>query len=54
MGPNPTVSNHHQMFYMLSNVHHQIATGEMLPPPDNFWYYLLDLPFGIQNVVTSF
>ena len=35
------------MFYMLANVHHQIATGEVLPPPKHFWYYLLDLPFGI-------
>ena len=26
LGPNPTVSNHHQMFYTLVNVHHQIAT----------------------------
>jgi hypothetical protein len=42
------------MFYMLANVHHQIATGEVLPPPDRFWHYLPDLPFGIQNVAASF
>jgi hypothetical protein len=39
---------------MLANVHHQIATREVLPWPDPFWYYLLDLPFGIQIVVASF
>jgi hypothetical protein len=38
------------MFYMLANVHYQIATSEVLPPPDRFWYYLLDLPLGIQNM----
>ena len=43
-----------QLFYMLAGVHHQIATGEVFPPPDRFWYYLLDPPFGIQNVVASF
>ena len=32
LGLNPTVSNHRQMFYMLANVHYQIATGEVLPP----------------------
>ena len=42
------------MFHMLANVHHQITTGDVLLPPDCFWYYLLDLPFGIQNVVASF
>jgi hypothetical protein len=42
------------MFYMLANVHHQIATGEVFSPPDRFWYYLSDLPFGIQNAVASF
>jgi hypothetical protein len=43
------------MFYMLANIHHQIATSEVLPPPDRFyWYYLLDLPFGIQNAAASF
>jgi hypothetical protein len=42
------------MFYMLAKVHHQIATGEVLLPPDHFWYYLPDLPFGIQNAATSF
>jgi hypothetical protein len=35
------------MFYMLANVHHQIAIGEVLPPHNRFWYYLLDLLFGI-------
>ena len=54
LGPNPTVSDHRQMFYMLANVHHQIATGEVLPPPDRSWYYLLDLPFRIQNAAASF
>ena len=33
------------MFYVLANVHHQIAIGEMLPPPDRFW---------IQNAAASF
>ena len=47
LGPNPTMLDHCQMFYMLANVHHQIATGEVLPPLDHFWYYLSDLPFGI-------
>ena len=42
------------MFYMLANIHHQITTGEVLPPPDRFWYYLPNLPFGIQNVAASF
>ena len=42
---NPIVSDCHQMFYMLANVHHQIATNEVLPPVDHFWYYLSDLPF---------
>ena len=51
---NPTMSDRRQMFYMLANVHHHIATGEVLPPPDRFWYYLLDLPFAIQNAATSF
>ena len=41
-------------FYMLANVHHQIATGEVFPPLDRFWYYLSDLPFRIQNVAASF
>ena len=41
------MSDRRQMFYMLANVHHQIATSEVLLPPDCFWYYLLDLPFGI-------
>jgi hypothetical protein len=42
------------MFYMLANVHHQITSGEVLPPSDHFWYYLPDLPFRIQNAATSF
>ena len=42
------------MFYMLANVHHQITTGEVLPPPNRFWYYHLDLPFGILNAAASF
>jgi hypothetical protein len=41
------------MFYMLANVHHQITIGEVLPLPNRFWYYLLDLPFGIQNTMLS-
>lgn len=35
------------MFYMLANVHYKIAIGELLLPLDHFWYYLLDLSFGI-------
>jgi hypothetical protein len=54
LGLNPTVSDRRQMFYMLANVHHQIATGEVLSLPDRFWYYLPDLPFGIQNAAASF
>ena len=42
------------MVYMLANVHHQITTGEVLPPPDHFRYYLPDLPFRIQNEAASF
>jgi hypothetical protein len=42
------------MFYMIANVHHQIATGEVLRSPDCFWYYLLDLSYGIQNAAASF
>ena len=48
------MSDHRQMFYMLANIHHQITIGEVLPPPNRFWYYLPDLPFGIQNTVASF
>jgi len=48
------MSDRRQMFYMLANVHHQIATGEVLPSPEHFWYYLLDLSFGIQNATSSF
>ena len=54
LGSNPTMSDYHQMFYMLANVHHQITTGEVLPPPDRYWYNLLDLPFRIQNAAASF
>jgi hypothetical protein len=50
----PTMTDWRQMFYMLANVHHQIATNEVLPLPECFSYYLLNLLFGIQNVVTSF
>jgi hypothetical protein len=39
---------------MLANVHHHITTSEVLPPLDHFWYYLLDLPFKIQNAVAFF
>ena len=48
------MSDRHQIFYMLANVHHQIATDEVLPSLDRFWYYLPDLPFRIQNVAASF
>jgi hypothetical protein len=54
LGSNPTMSNHCQMFYMLANVHHQIIIDEVLPPLDRFWYYLMNLPFRIQNTVASF
>jgi hypothetical protein len=47
LGPNHTVLEHRQMFYILANVHYQIATGEVLPLPERFWYYIPDLPFGI-------
>jgi hypothetical protein len=30
------MSDRRQMFYMLANIHHQIATGEVLSPPDRF------------------
>jgi hypothetical protein len=42
------------MFYRLDNIHHQISIGEVLPLLERFQYYLLDLPFGIQNAVASF
>jgi len=42
------------MFYIIANVHHKITSGEVLPPPDRFWNYVPDLPFGIQNAVVSF
>jgi hypothetical protein len=42
------------MFYMLANVHYQIATAEVLSPPDRLRYYLPDLPYGIQNAAASF
>jgi hypothetical protein len=42
------------MFYMLVNIHHHIAAGDMLLPPDRFWHYLLDLPSRIWNAATSF
>jgi hypothetical protein len=42
------------MFYMLASVHHQISTSEVLSPPERFWYYLPDLPYGIQNAAVSF
>ena len=42
------------MFYMLANVHHQITTDEVLLLPKRFWYYLLDLPFDIQNAAVAF
>ena len=48
------MSDHRQMFYMMANVHYKIVTSKVLLPPYRFWYYLLDLPFGIQNVVVSF
>jgi hypothetical protein len=30
------MSDQRQMFYMLANAHHQIATSEVLPLPDRF------------------
>ena len=36
LGPNPTVLDHNQMFYMLANIYHHIAIGEVLPLPDRF------------------
>ena len=54
LGPNPTVLEQHQIFYMLANVHYQIITGEVVSPPDRLWYYLHDLVYGIQNAATSF
>jgi hypothetical protein len=48
------VSGRRRIFYRLANVHHQITTGEVLPPLEHFWYYLPGLPFGIQNAVASF
>jgi hypothetical protein len=30
------MSDRRYMFYMLANVHHQIATGKVLPPPECF------------------
>jgi hypothetical protein len=36
LGLHPIVSNHRHMFYMLANVHHQIATDEVLPSPNRF------------------
>jgi hypothetical protein len=53
LDPKPTVSERHQMFYMPTNVHYQIATREVLSSPDHFWYFLLDLPYGIQNATSS-
>ena len=35
------------MFYMLANIHHQVATREALLLPHRFWYCLLHLPFGV-------
>jgi hypothetical protein len=54
LGLTPNVLECRQMFYMLANIHYQIATSEVLTPPEHFWHYLLDLPFGIQNVAASF
>jgi hypothetical protein len=42
------------MFYVLANVHHQIAIREVLPPPHHFWYCLLDLPFRVRCMAESF
>jgi hypothetical protein len=36
LGLHPIVSNRRHMFYMLANVHHQIAIGEVLPSPNCF------------------
>jgi hypothetical protein len=37
LGPNPTVPDRRQMFNVLANVHHRIATVEVLSLPDRFW-----------------
>ena len=42
------------MFYMLTNIHNQIITGEELSSPHYFWYVLQDIPYRIQNTATSF
>jgi hypothetical protein len=47
LGADPTMLEHCQMLYMLANVHYQIATGEVLPPPDCFLYYLSDLLYEL-------
>jgi hypothetical protein len=31
LGSNPIVSDRRQVFYMLTNIHHQITTSEVLP-----------------------
>jgi hypothetical protein len=36
LAPNSTMSERHQMFYMLANVHYQITTDEMLPSLNRF------------------
>lgn len=36
LGPNPTMSEHRQLFYMLANIHHQISIDEVLPLLENF------------------
>jgi hypothetical protein len=41
------------MFYMLTNVHHQITAREVPLPPHHIWYVLPDLPYDIQNVAVS-
>jgi hypothetical protein len=36
LGENPIVLERRQIFYMLSNIHHEIIADEMLPPLDHF------------------
>jgi hypothetical protein len=31
-----------------------MTTSEVVLLPNHFWYYLLDLPFEIQNMAASF
>ena len=48
------MSDHHRMFYMLANIHHQVTWGKALPLPNHFRYNLLDLPSRVWRVAESF